>query len=398
MSVENMVKRALTDYAHAGSGEEPDVEALVARGMEARRRHRTRIAACVAALAVIVGVAVGPMMWREAEFAPVSPLEDTTVTPPKNLGIPWGPDVTYYLVGDEHTVGGRPFADTQPWPGVDLVQWLTTTSTGVVYVNPSSGDIVFEGWDHQTRVLGNHPRSDAGTAVLGNPSHDLVAWVEDKGKGTDVVVVRASTGEELARTVLTVPLEDPLYIPALEYVEIRSLDSERLHVTANWGGARIWTWKWSIEDTPTLKDRRGVVDVANRVWAVRDEAGLRFETDAGRLLSRVSDEDFDYYAFSPDGNISFNRNNMKFLDPATGREWSLKPGEPEFPPEIEGRGRFTDKWGWTGAAEITFVIDPPEASASASLVSCDVVTLECTEPLQLPAGSFKSRFVALPSH
>ena len=407
MSVEELVGRALAEHAQVVSGE-PDVEAFVARGMRARRRHRTRIAAGVAAVAVIVGAAVGPMMWRDAESEPVRPPEDTAAVPPKNLGIPWGRDVTYYFVGDKDLgppYGGRPFADTQSWTGVDFVQSLTTTSTGVVYLDANS-DIVFEGWDHQTRVLGNNPRPDYPQGgrdyykLVGNPSHDLVAWVEDEGRHAAVVVVRASTGERLARTVLTVPPEDPVYMgPVL----IQSIDSERLYVLTNWtGGSRIWTWKWSTKDTPTFKDPRDGASVANGVWAVRERAGLRFETDAGRLLRRVSHSFAEYpSALSPDGKIWFNGAYKKFLDPATGRIWSLKPGEPEFPPEIESdrSGPLTDKWGWAGAAKITFVIDPPEASASPSLVSCNVLTLECTEPLhpQLPAGSFRFRDVTLPS-
>ena len=397
MSVENLVERALTDYADAVSVEEPDVEALVARGMAARRRHRTRIAACVAAVAVIVGAALGPMVWRDAELGPVKPPEvTTTVTPPRNLGIPWGPDVTYYLVADNRPpYGVRPFADTQPWPGVDVVQSFTTTSTGVVYVNADS-DIVFEGWDHQTRVLGNDPRTSesVNTQLLGNPSHDLVAWAEDEGERIAVVVVQASTGETLARTVLPVPTAGD--------VIIRSLDAERLYVLiASERGNENWTWKWSTEGSPSVRDRRPATDVAGGVWAVIEEASgeqrVRFETDTGRLIRRVYHSHGEGQgSLSPDGKIWFNRRYKTFVDPATGRAWSLKPGEPKLVPNYS----WDDSWGWTGTTEITFVILSPEENLSAALVKCDVLTLRCAEPLhpQLPAGSFQRRDVTLPSH
>jgi hypothetical protein len=348
------------------------------------------------------------MIWRDAELEPVRPPEDTAVAPPTNLGIPWGPDATYYFVGDKDLgppYGGRPFAGTQAWTGVDFVQSLTTTSTGVVYVNASS-DIVFEGWDHQTRVLGNIPRPDYARGgreqhlLVGNPAHDLVAWAEDKGVQTALVVVRASTGERLARTLLTIPPADPDYIP-LSAVLLQSLDAERLYVRGNWTtGSRIWTWKWSTEDEPTFKEGSEVIGVANGVWAGGGGGPrLRFETDEGRLIRSVSADFVDGGGdFSPDGTIYYNRGYRKFLDPATGRVWSLKPGEPEFPPGAGGA--ITHSSGWTGATEITFVIDPPEKNSSAAFVSCDVVTLECTAPLQpqLPAGSLKFEDVTLPSY
>ena len=259
MSLQNRVERVLTDYADAVSAGEPDVEALVARGMAARRRHRTRIAACVAAGAVIVGAAVGPIVWRD--------------TPPRKLGIPWGPAVTYYVVGDgnSNAPGGRPFADTQPWPGVDFVQSFTTTSTGVVYVNADS-EIVFEGWDHQTRVLGTNPRISMSinthlAPLVGNPSHDLVAWAKDEGERTAVIVMQASTGKTLARTVLQVATGAG--------VHIRSLDAERLYVLiASERGNENWTWTWSTGESPTLRDqRRLATDVASGVWALLEQPG-----------------------------------------------------------------------------------------------------------------------------
>ena len=71
MSLEDLVERALTEKARDMSAV-PDVEALVARGMQARRRRRLAIAASMVAMAVIGAVAVGPMLWNTAGPAPVS--------------------------------------------------------------------------------------------------------------------------------------------------------------------------------------------------------------------------------------------------------------------------------------------------------------------------------------
>ena len=71
MSLEDLVQRALTEQARDMSAV-PDVEALVARGIEARRRRRLAIVASMVATVVIGAVAVGQMPWDTAEPAPVS--------------------------------------------------------------------------------------------------------------------------------------------------------------------------------------------------------------------------------------------------------------------------------------------------------------------------------------
>jgi len=225
-----------------------------------------------------------------------------------------------------------------------------------------------------------------------------VAWAEDEGERIAVVVVRASTGETLARTLLPAPTERRVYI--------RSLDAERLYVLiASPSGNENWTWKWSTEGSPTVRDRRPATDVASGVWAVLEEVSgeqrVRFETDTGRLIRRVSDSYGEGEgSLSPDGKIWFSRRYNKFVDPATGRVWSLKPPKPKIPPETVTVDQVAnDSWGWTGTTEITFVIDSPEENSRA-LVKCDVLTLRCAEPLhpQLPAVSFRHAGVTLPSY
>ena len=377
----------------------------------ARRRGRRRAAiAAVAAFAVITGSALaatdlmvtdgtGPVSEPVLTGKPLTPSATPTPTatldtPPRNLGIPWGPAVTYYLVGK--APGGRPFADTQPWPGVDFVQSFTTTSTGVVYVNVAS-EIVFEGWDHQTRVLGKNPRLSMSIntqmpLLVGNPSHDLVTWATDEGERTAVMVVQASTGKTLARTVLEVATEG--------HVSIRALDAERLYVLIASERLNVnRTWKWSTEGSPTLRHQHRVAtDVAGGVWALYEHAGsaeqgVRFETDTGRLIRRLSDfkGDEDGY-LSPDGKIWFTRSDKKFVDLATGRVWRLNQSLPNFRPYFPG-----DIWGWTGTTEITVVID---SNSSPALVKCDALTLRCAQPLhpQQPAGAFLYLGVTLPSY
>ena len=233
----------------------------------------------------------------------------------------------------------------------------------MVYVN-AGGEIVFQGWDHQTRVLGKNPRmsENENSQLLGNPAHDVVAWAEDEGERIAVVVVRASTGETLARTLLPAPTESHVYI--------RSLDAERLHVWVNSEqDPKMWTWKWSTKEAPTSKDGARVFDVANRVWAVADEAfeWLRFETDSGRLIRRVPGSFAEGGGnLSPDGKIWYNRGHNQFVDPATGRVWSFENAK--FQPEIDDFDQTPNhNRGWTGATEITFVIEPARGERLDSL-------------------------------
>jgi hypothetical protein len=89
MSVEDLIERALAEQAR-GMSAEPDVAALVARGMQARRRRRLAILASVAATVLIAAVVAGPMLWNRTESAPAagtpSPEATATVGPGRGTG------------------------------------------------------------------------------------------------------------------------------------------------------------------------------------------------------------------------------------------------------------------------------------------------------------------------
>ena len=64
MSVEEMVERALADHARDVSAV-PDVEALLVRGIRARRRrHAGVLVSMVAAVVVLGAILFGPVLWR----------------------------------------------------------------------------------------------------------------------------------------------------------------------------------------------------------------------------------------------------------------------------------------------------------------------------------------------
>jgi hypothetical protein len=78
MSVEDLVERALADQAMEMSVV-PDVEALVARGMQARRR-RLAMLASIAATALIAAIVAGPMLWNRTGPAPVAGIPSPPAT------------------------------------------------------------------------------------------------------------------------------------------------------------------------------------------------------------------------------------------------------------------------------------------------------------------------------
>lgn len=123
----------------------------------------------------------------------------------------WGPDAMFY------TDAGIPYSGENKWESTVGVASFTTTSTGVVYVDAETSGIVWEDWEHAARAIGRQPWLEpSGTRVgyqwgefreiVGNPSHDLVSWVETiDGHRGDIVVVQPSTGKVLARTGINSP-------------------------------------------------------------------------------------------------------------------------------------------------------------------------------------------------
>lgn len=95
MSLEDLVERALAERAQDMTAV-PDVEALVARGMRARRR-RLAIVTSIVATVVIGAVAVSPMLRNTAEPAPVSELPSSTPLPSPTATVGPGRGTSYFL-------------------------------------------------------------------------------------------------------------------------------------------------------------------------------------------------------------------------------------------------------------------------------------------------------------
>jgi len=386
MSIEDVVRQALADNAQGPRRPGPDIAGLVAGGERVRRRRAWAVAGSFGAVGAL-GLAVWVGTPDRVDGSP------SPATSPTSSAEGWGPDAALL------SVDGVPYGGVEQWRTVDRIDSFTVVEGGVVYVDPSTSQIVWEGWDRTTKVIGErpwHPDADAsygemsGVAygrhrgVVGNPLHDLVSWVESDGAARgDLVVVRASTGEELARA--------PIEAPSDRYVILASVDQEAVSfatpttndATGYILGDDVWVWRWAQGESPAVPPQRAgqrIMDVSGDIWAVDAGSLLRFEDGSGRLLSQVhaSYEDRTYFGnpLSPDGRFWYGPAHGEVVATATG--------------EVVGLDWTGHPFGWSGVTELTMIADwfgqaTSTAGGPAPLLgSCDAITGACTDPVPIP--------------
>ena len=334
----------------------------------------------IAAVVLIGVVAVSPILWRGADIAPVT--HESAPPAPNNVGAEWGPDVPFW--SDK----GIPYAGGEKWPMVDSIASMTVVGGGIVYVLPDRR-IIWESWQHKSAVIGNapwyvvdpfdfaHDNGSGGWArgPIGDPGRDVVAWFETaNGQRGDLVIVRPSTGEELARAAVPGPPgaraavlainEEYVYFSAETAEGSRELGPRLVWTSSSRPLDDVWSWRWNSESAPESTGRKvqDAEDVSAGVWAAYDEqeTKLRFETNTGRLLSTVPShwgERSTGRGFSPDGRFWFAQNGL--LLTATGQDRALTRDQPSH-------------WAWTGTTKLT-VIGDGEAKV------CDAETITCTK-------------------
>jgi hypothetical protein len=285
--------------------------------------------------------------------------------------------------------GSALVVDFSSWPQRGDVMAYTAVATGIVYVEAGTAKIVWESWQHQRKVigqLGSDALADPAAPgimwqnrrdIVGDPLHDLVAWVEVAGEAAGhLVVVQASTGEKLARTDIRSVTSDPEVNP---WVEIASVDEESLHFSLTHfpppfyrTGKQVWTWHWAAGGPPV--NCRGpehrVMDVSGAVWAIDKGATLRFEDATGQRLSEVPAAFEDRTTFgiglSPDGRYWYGPAYGQVVDTTTGALVTL---------DDPAHSRFM-AFGWTGKSTVT-ILSGPILGDTGSWVSCDAVSGAC---------------------
>lgn len=285
--------------------------------------------------------------------------------PAPNQSVParqvWGPDARYY------TNQGIPYVGESRWPSPARVASFTETKTGVVYVDADTSKIVWEGWEHDTKEIGQQPWREPNASkvglvwgefrdIVGNPSRDVVSWVETTdGHRGDIVAVQQSTGEVLARA--------PILASPRSTVVLASVDDATVYY-ATVEDICVWRWAAGEDPRPSQRGTAAVADVSGDTWAVGAQDRIDFESTDGSLLSSVhaSYGDRTYFGggLSPDGRFWFAPAHELIVETTTGKEIRLDRG-------------FTGRYGWTGPEELTLI--------GPGLSVCSAVTGDCEEPI-----------------
>jgi hypothetical protein len=335
---------------------------------------------------------------RTAPTPPLPTHQGAYESPPYERRV-WGPQTPYL------SVEGVPYSGDYKWPQRDRIGAFTVTRTGVVFLDPDTSEVIWEGWNHDSRTIGGQlqrlhgrPQVPSGgerlvghRGVIGNPAHDLVAWIETADSvWDDVVVVEASTGDELARASIPVTPGRSVRIASLDVgtVYFAMLEPGNENDNTFVPSTDIRVWRWAAGEMPEASTRQDqqVADVSADIWAVVDGRTLQFEDAGGRVLSRLNSTHALGSRFgetlSPDGRFWYSAPHMEVVETATGDRRSI------------AATTWIDSYAWTGPADLTFV--------GFELSVCSAVSGQCSVPFDVPANEVcddsRSCSVALPAH
>ena len=418
MNTDQFVRQALEDSVRDLPCPEPDLDSLLAAGQSLRNRRAGGLAAGLAAVVVLMLAGVS-LLWaggtKDAVDEPVPATSPTTreatspTTKDETAGAPSGPvyEADVFNIGAERVDLGLHTAQFTRLAG-GLVAVEADTNEPRVTWRSWAGETTGIGWNpwpalepfSSTRESGaGYPDTAVRRDVVGNPTGDHVAWVtQGSGRG-DLVVVRASTGEEVARTV----------IPGgqVETVDIRSIDDRSVHLrrcpapfppgessdggptlsTQSQDGCTFWVWEWPTRaglratgHSWVEPDGTVIHDMTTDVWAVQrpNSSALSFISSTGEPLSEadvvVSNRN-EGGGLSPDGRFWYSTGSNAFVVTRTGEIRRI--GD-----ELARIGLAGTQFVWSGATTVT-------VAGPGAVTTCDVSTATCSDPI-IPAGSTQS--------
>ncbi|MET0932270.1 MAG: hypothetical protein ABWX56_01040 [Mycetocola sp.] len=262
-------------------------------------------------------------------------------------------------------------------PPAQSVRIFTFVRTGIVYVESGSTQIIWQSTGEEKKWIGKDPWTNPGPRtpnrvtgqlpwredrhIVGNPDHDLVAWVETTaGRRGDLVVVEASTGDILARAAILAPIERPVILASIDDAAVYFATPD---ATTGWPDvplADVWVWPWAAGEEPFARPgARYVHDVSAGIWAVYGD-GLEFEDFGGHTRSVVeftAEKPTDFgSSLSPDGRFWYGALTSQIVNTATGSV-------------IDISGARERNYGWTASSELT--LTRPQIVCSAVLGRCD---------------------------
>jgi hypothetical protein len=329
-----------------------------------RKSGRQRVAALIVSLGVAFWVGGCTYEEPDGERPLPGPAFAVPSTSESELSVAaregWGPDALFY------TDAGNLYVGVNRWSPARVASF-TTTSTGVVYVDAETSRLVWADWEHSSRELGwLEPKETRAVRqwgefrdirdIVGNPSHDLVSWVQRYEYNAEIVVARPSTGELLAQAAIE-------SLPAEKSVVFGSIDDAAVYYATSPGGGAtgdVWVWRWAAGEAPQLSDRP-VADVSGDIWAVEREDRIDFENADGTVLSSVHSSYGGRTTFgsglSPGGRFWYAPANDLIVETGTGAAVKI------------GRG-FQQRYGWAGPEEL-ILIGPGISVCSAVSGKCE---------------------------
>lgn len=284
------------------------------------------------------------------------------------------------LVGGGVWDGVTPPSDSDARSAADRIEVFTLVSTGIVFVDPETSDIVWKSAAGDTTIIGKEPWRNPGTArpseatgtsawrenrdIVGNPDHNVVAWVEtNEGTREDLVVVEASTGDVLARAPIWASTERSVVIASVDDDTVAFATPDPRTGLPYMSGADIWIWRWAAGESPRpVQNNLHYNDVSAGTWALYETDAVEFVHEGGPTLVTTPDPgdwmtDFGS-ALSPDGKYWYRGMGGEILDTSTGIAVLLPSAR-----------KLT--YGWTGAAELTL---------TRPYLVCSAVTGQCRGP------------------
>jgi hypothetical protein len=355
MTLDQRLARAAHHVADRLAAPDVDLDAVRARARSNRRRTTGIAVAATVAAALAVSV---PLLADRDGAAPAP------VAPPAPPAV--GSDVVWLDAAGLHR-GNRVLTTAAELPLQDLDDTaqvaLALVRRGVLYNDPSTGDVWFHPWSGGPRVIGRGSVEGPG----GDPDGSIAVWFEDQ----ELVVYDTAREREISRT-------SAAPAPWSGYQEHR-FGNGFLHVSADevvWsGGDRntrldLRTGELSRHDdlADVHEDVRveGIdggaltIDVAGQARRQLPgfEPRLRLSSDGSYLLAAEGAED----SLQTDGS-----HGAAIVEVRTGRVWKLR--DEDFSAKLA--------WGYGDTALVTYSPGGYDPAKEQVLLACDASERTC---------------------
>ncbi len=254
MNLDELIRTSVRDVAQRGPVSSPDVEALRRRGRRTRLLQTLSATVAVAAVGTVGAVVASDVANRRvAAPATTATTATATVETPSPIAEAEG---AVWRRGDVIHVGRRIVSS-----GQSITFGPSLLRTGVVYTD-SDGTVTAQTPGGQPRELGG----GATLGAVGDPLGSVVAWFDQSGTLPELVVVDATTGQELAREDLGPGDIEPAGYRVDQWTPIVAVTGGAVYYRGS--DDALMRLRWAQDDYPAVyASKRATIDVANGVTA-----------------------------------------------------------------------------------------------------------------------------------